>query len=172
MTNPFRALVALLLGLLFSSSLLAQSPFVLTEKTKNYSIGGHMHILVDDSKGLSPDSILSGAKDADFVLSSSEVPNYGYRDANFWFKIRIQDASAPQTRWLLQSTRTQIDSISVFFVTKDRMITRSSGDLYPYTSREPAQIGCRFAGQQYPRIVPNGHQTHQGQSDAQYIDHP
>ena len=73
-----------------------------------------MHILVDDSKGLSPDSILSGAKDADFVLSSSEVPNYGYRDANFWFKIRIQDASAPQTRWLLQSTRTQIDSISRF----------------------------------------------------------
>lgn len=64
------------------------------------------------------------------------MPNFAYLDANFWFKINLDDQSSEDSRWYLESSRTQIDTIKVYFENEDgSFIEYASGDLYPYDSR-------------------------------------
>lgn len=130
-----RLLLGFILLLCFNTAF-SQQAIVLSEKSKSYPLGKSLLILTDDDKTLTSEGILSRKFDSAFVQSEVAVPNFGYRDANFWFKLKVQDLTSPLTQWYLQSTRTQMDSITVYFVAKDRMIVKSAGDLYPFSARE------------------------------------
>lgn len=132
----------LLLGIFLSSFFLCLSHPALSQKVtlhevnKEYQIGKSLQIIVDEEKTISFEEINSGKFDHQFEKSEADVPNYAYLDANFWFKINLNDESSTDSRWYLQSSRTQIDTIKVYFEGDDGGFTEyASGDLYPYDSR-------------------------------------
>lgn len=128
----------LVVGILF---ILIQHPAISQEITLHpsdtqYKIGKSLQILVDEKKSINFNDIKSGTYDDRFEQSEVDVPNYAYLDANFWFKITVNDQSKEDSRWYLESSRTQIDTIKVFFQNQEGGYTEyASGDLYPYESR-------------------------------------
>lgn len=123
------------LFLFFSHSVLSQE-ITLHEVNKEYQIGKSLQIIVDENKNITFEEIKSGKLDGNFKKSEVDVPNYAYLDANFWFKIILNDESSKESRWYLESSRTQIDTIKVYFENEDgNFIEYASGDLYPYDSR-------------------------------------
>jgi serine phosphatase RsbU (regulator of sigma subunit) len=132
----------LLLGILLSTLLTFSNytafsqEITLHQVNKEYQIGKSLQILVDEDKTISFKDIKSGKYDTQFEKSEADVPNYAYLDANFWFKINLNDESNEESRWYLESSRTQIDTINVYFQNDNGDFTEyASGDLYPYDSR-------------------------------------
>jgi hypothetical protein len=121
--------------LFFNYSGLGQK-VTLHEVNKEYQIGKSLQILVDEDKSIDFEDIKAGTYESQFEKSEVDVPNYAYLDANFWFKIELDDQSSMDSRWYLESSRTQIDTIKVYFKnTQGEFTEYASGDLYPYNSR-------------------------------------
>lgn len=108
----------------------------INDETKEYKIGKSLQILIDQQKTVTLEDLLQNRADDRFFLSDDDVPNYAYLDADFWFKLQLDDQSSGDTRWYLESSRTQIDTIAVYFLNADGSYSSyASGDLFPYESR-------------------------------------
>lgn len=128
----------------------AQIELKLNEKQGFYPMGKKLSYLEDESRQLDFQSIQLPEFQGKFQVSNQEVPNFGYTDADFWFKMQVSRDSSFNDNWLLQMVHPLVDSLTVYFIqanTGKVLKKKLTGGWLPFASRE-------FAHQTYIFTIP------------------
>ena len=74
---------------------------VLNQDHEKYSLGTYLEILRDSSGELTIQDVTSAAYQSQFVPSQVEIPNFGYQDAPYWVRFRVQNQTESSSDWVL-----------------------------------------------------------------------
>lgn len=74
---------------------------VLTEDQVRYPLGRYLEILRDSSGELTIEDVSSKAFQDQFIPSQVEIPNFGYQDASYWVRFRVQNEDEVNSNWFL-----------------------------------------------------------------------
>ncbi|TAF63464.1 MAG: hypothetical protein EAZ55_13790 [Cytophagales bacterium] len=106
MKNYHTLLLIILFGLVGQIAL-AQKSLVLSNPQKTYLIGLDVEYIEDFSKKLTIESVKNGKDSTRFRTHTKSIPNFGYKDANYWFRVRLKAPNNNQ--WLLHIDHQAID---------------------------------------------------------------
>jgi PAS domain S-box-containing protein len=74
---------------------------LLNQDQEKYSLGTYLEILRDSSGELTIQDVNSTAYQSQFVPSQVEIPNFGYQDAPYWVRFRVQNQTESSRYWVL-----------------------------------------------------------------------
>jgi PAS domain S-box-containing protein len=74
---------------------------VLKEDQEKYSLGTYLEILRDSSGDLTIEDVTSKAFQDQFFQSQVDTPNFGYQDAPYWARFRVQNDEEVNSNWFL-----------------------------------------------------------------------
>jgi signal transduction histidine kinase/DNA-binding response OmpR family regulator len=96
----------------------------------------YIHCLVDPTRQLKVPEVLAGKHDRDFAPSPSL--NFGFSQADYWFKFTVQDlATLPNRRWVFELAYPNMDLVEMYVVdSAGNYEVRRAGDLLPLSLRE------------------------------------
>ncbi len=114
----------------------AQSSLVLNQNADFYVLDNHISYVIDFDKNLDFETVSHKQFQKNFIYSPSSALNFGYVDAVYWFKFRL-DNQATWRQWVLRIQPEHLDSITIYFPLKNRQFSRKqTGDLIPAEQRE------------------------------------
>src|SRR5262249_56784127 len=93
---------------------LALEPIVLEDDRDRYPLGTCLEILVDTDHRWSIADVLETTIAARFVPSRSEVPNFGLSRAAYWVRFALRNASASESKWLLEIQWPVVDRVTFY----------------------------------------------------------
>ncbi len=108
----------------------------LIEGKNYYELGLKIDLLEDESKKLTIKDILSSKYAKQFKRSKKEVPSFGFKKANFWAKVTLLNNTKSQKSWLFHQQNYTQDEITVYRNTEGQWRSSTTGDFFPFKTRE------------------------------------
>ncbi|MDX1960373.1 MAG: SpoIIE family protein phosphatase [Leptospiraceae bacterium] len=125
-----------LLALFLPLFSLLSKEIIINDAFKFGLIGKELEILQDRNSEYIPDTILHGGYSELFSTSNDKIPNLGYSRGIVWTKFSLKNESSHE-RFFLELDFPPTDEIYFFYRDhEDKIITKSSGDLFPFTEKE------------------------------------
>jgi chemotaxis protein histidine kinase CheA len=135
----FNLMPRLLSILLFTAwSLMAEAATLnLADPNQGYLIGPNSEYLVDASKKLTFEQVLSTSHQRKFTPYGKEIPNFGMTGHAYWFRFQAKNMMDQDYVWLLGIESPLLDYIDIYFKdSSGRWQKKSSGDRGLFTERE------------------------------------
>ncbi len=123
--------IMLLHGL--TPNVFAGTPVLLTDTTSLISIGKQIDMFEDPGGRLTLQQILSPEYQAQFKLSTQEVPNFGTKQTTVWCRIIIKNTS--HTDWILNVDFPNLHSVTLFQPSGNNYIPEETGRTFPFSQR-------------------------------------
>ncbi len=109
---------------------------VISENQSHERIGKKLYILEDPNIEFKNDDIVKGNKDTLFKPGNDSIPNFGFSNSQFWFKILLQNESSIDDDYLIEIEFVGLDEVELFFLDKENQIKRVlTGDSFNFNSR-------------------------------------
>lgn len=119
-------LTLILLAALASSTLAATSSIRLSELADGQaSLGPRLAFLEDPSQELTLTDI-TARQAQDWQPSEAQVPNFGFSQSSFWFRIEIINDSTTPASHLIEVGNPALDYLDLYVVANGRLRTRFS----------------------------------------------
>jgi signal transduction histidine kinase len=120
--------------LINANSAFAQKGLILKENIVEYNLKNKVEVWVDKTKNSTIKDALSSHSGSFF--KASQNLNFGYTDANFWFKLDLS-VRKKQEDWHLQIKPAHFDSVLVYLIENQSIIYHTiGGDALPNTQKE------------------------------------
>ncbi len=124
------------LALLCTFSAHAAQPLALVDNTASYPLGLHLSYLEDKEGRLTLQDILASSEQTEWVRSEKAVPSFGFTASTYWFAIDIQNQSATNSEWLLESLYPPLDHITAHVIYPNQpAMTYHGGDAVAFSQR-------------------------------------
>ena len=103
----------LIFSLLVLKPLLAETPPVVLEDSKEfYEIGLNLDILEDSSGKLTIDDVNSPEWVEKFKRSKDKVPNFGLSKSAFWAMVKVKNKTKDQRAWVISQNYVTEDNVT------------------------------------------------------------
>ncbi len=114
----------------------AFAPVSLNPAIEKVDLASHLDYLEDRNRLLTLNDLLQQSPTGLNWQRSREIPNFGYTQSAYWFRISLDNLSRMDEPLLLEVSYPLLDSIRVFYVVKGRNLeSYQTGDAYDFTGR-------------------------------------
>lgn len=138
MPNRLYICLALMLPpLLLQTTVLADSPLIITPVMNGPRLGIHIDVLEDPSGDLDLDAVRSGKTGAGFAPGGRDYLSFGYTRSTYWARLETSNGTGQPIRWLLELDTSHMDSVELHSPDESgRYSARRAGDTVPFHERE------------------------------------
>ena len=137
MTTRFAQLLALLVLSALASTSLATAPTVhLSELIDGQApLGQRLAYLEDADQAWTLDD-LTGRDNLDWQQSEARVPNFGFSQSSFWFRVRIINDTGAAGSQLIEVANPVLDYLDIYVLAQGKLVRQvASGDQRPMAQR-------------------------------------
>lgn len=137
MTSRIIQLLALLLFLALTTPSLATTPTVYLSELEDgqVSLGQKLVYLEDANQALTLGD-LTGQNNLDWQHSQAQVPNFGFSQSSFWFRVEIVNDTQGTGSHLLEISNPALDYLDIYVLAGDQLLeTVATGDQRPLAQR-------------------------------------
>lgn len=116
--------------------------FEINESEYNLSLGNYLSFLEDKEDIISINTIISNKfiYENKFEKIKDYIPNFGYSDSTFWFKLKLKKNNQERKNYFLYIKNSNIDTIEIYeFYSnsqKDNLKVIKQGDQFPISNRQ------------------------------------
>ena len=103
---------------------------ILNDTQNKYALGKTFQILSDKTSKLTIDDVLMTEYQSKFIQSTDDVPNFGYDNFSYWFKLSIINRSS-NLLWYLYVNYPLLDDIYVYYVDNQAHLVGEAGKKHP-----------------------------------------
>ncbi|MFN8348014.1 MAG: 7TM diverse intracellular signaling domain-containing protein [Spirosomataceae bacterium] len=124
----------------------AQTSFIaLNEKSVTVELWGKTDYLEDTSKKLTIHHLLKNPR-LPFKKSAQHAPDFGFTEANYWIRFRIQKQTNQSINWVVQNDYPMIDELDLYLIDEEskKIFHLSAKDAMPYYQRGINVHQCAF----------------------------
>jgi len=123
-----------LLGLLASSSVCAQAPFLIEAVHEGPLLGEYVEVLRDPSRRLTLEDV---KRSGQFEPARMESPSFGLDEAAYWFRLKVRNDGVEARQWVLHVGYSHLDYVELHVPRPDGTTeVREAGDRLPFARRE------------------------------------
>lgn len=137
-STRFTALFTLLLAMLSLLTMTTSqaNDIVINNQNPVYNLSPQLEIHQDDSGQTRISDFLRNPDQYAWFRSPNTVPNFGYSDSIFWFKITVRNEHTHKKEWLLNVDYPLHDYLDLYYISEDTIIrSYHVGDRLPHQHR-------------------------------------
>ncbi|MCG8673560.1 MAG: response regulator [Pseudomonadales bacterium] len=108
----------------------------LDKESHHIPLGPYLEIFEDPTGQLDFAAISSSEYASSFQPTDEPIPNYGFSSSVFWVKLTLKSTLAEKSDWFLEVDYPPLDSIGLFDPRDTEVVTRFSGDKFPFKQRD------------------------------------
>ncbi|MDY6919196.1 MAG: 7TM diverse intracellular signaling domain-containing protein [Pseudomonadota bacterium] len=129
--------LGLLLMILLGQATAANADAVAVDEQQSvYNLARHLQILEDPGGNIRVSDFLSGAETYDWYQVADDIPNQGYKNGAFWYRISLFNRHDTRTEWLLNVDYPLLDYLDLYIVRGGEIIqAHHVGDKLPHEHR-------------------------------------
>jgi signal transduction histidine kinase len=113
------------------------------------SLGTHLEILEDKTAQMNIQDVVRTAQ-ADWKLSPSLTPSFGFTDAAYWVRFTVANRQQYAMDWMIEIAYPMLDSITIFVPEAGVFVAKTMGDHIPFYQREIEYRNCIFSLKEPP----------------------
>lgn len=124
-----------------------QAPLLIRTNEGIFQPTGHLSFIADDSAQLTLQDILQPALQAKFKRIATPVPNFGFSNSGYWFRLKLVNQSSRVHGWILEIKYPPLDHVDLHAVYPSGEVrTQHGGDQVPFNRRaiDSRQINFRL----------------------------
>ncbi len=132
-----KKIIILALGVFAWNSLFSSETIRLPKNLQSMAVGKNIEVYKDADNKYSIQDVVSATFPGKWEKSNADVPNYGFSDATYWVKFRIDDREAGED-YFLEYGYPPIDQIDFYGLDANNQILfhKKGGDSVDYSKRD------------------------------------
>ncbi len=102
-----------------------------------YMVGSRLQYLEDVNSKLAIRDVVSPYWQNKFRPNHRDVPNFGFTQSSYWFKLSLSNPASTPEAWILEARYPMLDRVDAYLVRKGVVVGHKvNGDLLPFNQRE------------------------------------